>query len=161
MRGPLGGSQGSTKMSRRAIAVLGISAVVAGLIVASRPVLVRWEANRTAQRLVQVLHTRDTAAFALLSGRGSSQTFRCIQQFWPEEFWSLNGAAPHLAKISAPPGEIGYRMLGDSLGGIGAPAILDFYILKDRPKKVERIFVDSRLGVWTPATYECLGVRAA
>jgi hypothetical protein len=148
-------------MPRPAIAVLGTTAVVAGLLVASTPVLVRREADRTAQRLVHVLHTRDTAAFALLSGRGSPQTFRCIQQFWPEEFWSLDGKVPHLAKIPAPPGELGYRMLGDSLRGIGAPAILDFYILKDRPKTVERIFVDSRLGVWTPATYECLGVRAA
>jgi hypothetical protein len=148
-------------MPRPVIAVLGTTAVVAGLLVASTPLLVRWEADRTAQRLVHVLHTRDTAAFALLSGRGSSQTFRCIQQFWPEEFWSLNGEIPHLAKISAPPGELGYRMLGDSLGGRGAPAILDFYILKDRPTKVERIFVDSRLGVWTPATYACLRVRAA
>ena len=148
-------------MPRITIAVFGVLAVVAGLILVSRPLFRRWEADRTAQRLVQVLHTRDTAAYALLSARGLPRTFRCIQRFWPEEFWSLHGKVPHLSKISAPPGELGYRMQGDSLGGIGEPAILDFYILKDRPTKVERVFVDSRLGVWTSATYECLGVRAA
>jgi len=135
--------------------------VLATFILAGRPVFVRWKAERTAQRLVQVLHAKDTAAFSSLSGRGSSQTFRCIQQLWPEEFWSLNGELPKLTKITAPPGELGYRMLGDSLLEIGAPAIMDFFIRKDRPSKVHHVFVDSRLGVWTPAVYACLGVRAA
>jgi hypothetical protein len=148
-------------MRRTAIAVFGTLALVAGLILVSRPLIRRWEADRTAQRLVQVLHTRDTSAYALLSARGSPQTFRCIQRLWPEECWSRHGKVPDLSKIPAPPGELGYRMHGDSLGGIGAPAIFDFYILKDHPDKVERVFVDSRLGVWTPATYECLGVRTA
>jgi hypothetical protein len=148
-------------MSRRVIAVLGTMAVLATLVLGGRPVLVRWKAERTAQRLVQVLHGRDTAAFSSLSGRGSPQTFRCIQQLWPNEFWSLNGRSPKLTRIAAPPGELGYRMLGDSLQGIGAPAILDFYILKDRPGKIDHLFVDSRLGVWTPAVYACLGVTAA
>jgi hypothetical protein len=144
-------------MSRRLIAVFGTMAVFATLILAGRPVFVRWQAERTAQRLVQVLHAKDTAAFASLSGRGSPQTFLCIQQLWPEEFWSLNGELPKLTRISAPPGELGYRMLGDSLPEIGAPAVLDFFILKDRPSKVDEVFVDSRLGVWTPAVYACLG----
>jgi hypothetical protein len=52
-------------------------------------------------------------------------------------------------------------MLGDSLGGVGAPAVLDFFVVKERPRRVERLFVDSRLGVWTPAVYACLGKRAA
>lgn len=131
------------------------------LIVAGRPFFVRWEADRTAGRLVQVLHTRDSAAFASLSGRGSPLTFRCIQQLWPEEFWSSNGELPKLTRIAAPPGELRYRMLGDSLRNVGAMAIFDFFIVKDRPKKIDRFFLDSRLGVWTPAVYECLGVRAA
>ena len=148
-------------MGRRVIVVLGAMVVLATLILAGRPFFVRWEADRTAQRLVQVLHTRDSTAFASLSGRGSSLTFRCIQQLWPGEFWSLKGQAPQLSNIPAPPGELGYRMLGDSLRGIGAPAILDFFILRDRPQRIERVFVDSRLGVWTPAVYACLQERAA
>ena len=135
--------------------------MLATLILSSRPLFVRWEADRTAQRLVEVLHTRDSAAFASLSDRGSPRTFRCVQELWPEEFWSLNGRPPKLTKIAAPPGELGYRMQGDSLRGIGAPAILEFFIVKERPKKVERLFVDSRLGVWTPGVYACLGERAA
>jgi hypothetical protein len=73
----------------------------------------------------------------------------------------LNGELPKLARIPAPAGELGYRILGDSLLDIGAPAILDFFILKDRPSKIDHLFVDSPLGVWTPAVYACLGVRAA
>jgi hypothetical protein len=52
-------------------------------------------------------------------------------------------------------------MVGDSLREVGAPAILDFLIVKDRADKVERLFVDSRLGVWTPAVYACLEDKAA
>ena len=148
-------------MRRRVIAVRATMAVLAMLILASRPFFVRWEADRTAKRLVQVLHSRDSAAFASLSGRGSPLTFRCIQQLWPKEFWSLKGEAPQLTKVAAPPGELGYRMLGDSLRGIGAPAILDFFILRNRPQRVDRVFVDSRLGVWTPGVYACLEARAA
>ena len=148
-------------MSRRLIAVVVTMAVFATVILAGRPLFVRWQAERTAQRLVQVLHAKDTAAFTSLSGRGSPRTFHCIQQLWPEEFWSLDGELPKLTKIAAPPGELGYRMVGDSLPGMAAPAVLEFFILKDRPRKVHYVFVDSRLGVWTPAVYACLGVRAA
>ena len=49
---------------RHWIAVLGTLAVTATLLLAGRPVFVRWEAGRTAQRLVHVLHAKDTAAFA-------------------------------------------------------------------------------------------------
>jgi hypothetical protein len=144
-------------MSRRVIVVLGTVTVMATFIVGGRPIFVRWEAGRTAQRFVQVLHGKDTAAFSSLSGRGSPRTFRCIQELWPEEFWSLGGQPPKLTRIAAPPGELGYRMLGDPLRGIGAPAILDFFILKERPDKIDHLFVDSRLGVWTPSVYACLG----
>jgi hypothetical protein len=71
----------------------------------------------------------------------------------------LNGELPRLTRIAAPPGELGYRILGDSLVGIAAPAILDFFILKDRPSKIDHLFVDSRLGVWTPSIYACLGIE--
>jgi hypothetical protein len=148
-------------MRRRVIAVLGTIVVLGTVILAGRPLFVRWRADRTAQRLVEVLHTRDSAAFASLSGRGSPRTCRCIQQLWPEEFWSQNGEAARLARIAAPPGQLGYRMVGDSLREVGAPAILDFFIVKDRADKVERLFVDSRLGVWTPAVYACLEDKAA
>jgi hypothetical protein len=148
-------------MRRHVIAVFGAMAVLAALLLASRPFVVRWKTERTAQRFVQVLHTRDSTAFASLSGRGSPLTFRCIQQLWPEEFWSFKGKPPRLTKIAAPHGELGYRMLGDSLRKIGAPAILDFFIVTERPHKVERVFVDSHLGVWTPPVYACLRERAA
>jgi hypothetical protein len=64
-------------------------------------------------------------------------------------------------RIPAPPGELGYRMIGDTLPIQGVPAIFDFFIVKARPTKVERVFVDGRLGVWTPDVYACLQVRAA
>jgi hypothetical protein len=148
-------------MRRRVFTVLGSMVAFAALLLASRPLRVRWEADRTAHRLVQTLHTRDSTAFASLSARRSPRTFRCVQELWPAEFWSLNGRAPNLTKIPAPPGEIGYRMIGDSLRDIGAPAVFDFFILKARPLKVERLFVDARLGVWTPTVYACLADRAA
>ena len=143
-------------MRRCVLVVFGVIVVLAALILASRPLRVRWEADRTAHRLVHVLHTSDSAEFASLSARGSPRTFRCVRELWPAEFWSLNGRAPRLAKIPAPPGKLGYRMLGDSLLGIGEPAVFDFFILKTRPTKVEHLFVDARLGVWTPAVYACL-----
>jgi hypothetical protein len=148
-------------MRRRVLMVLGGMGVLAALLLAGRPLRVRWEADRTAHRLLQALHTRDSTAFASLSGSGSPRTFRCIQELWPREFWSLKGHAPNLTKIPAPPDELGYRMVGDSLPDIGAPAVVDFFIVKTRPTRVKRLFVDSRLGVWTPAVYACLKNRAA
>jgi hypothetical protein len=148
-------------MRRRVLAVFGLPVALGALLLVSRPLLVRYEADRTAHRLLQALHTRDSTAFTSLSARGSSRTFRCVQELWPPEFWSRNGRAPQLTKIPAPPGEIGYRMLGDSLRDIGAPAVFDFFIVKARPKKVERLFVDARLRVWIPAVYACLEDRAA
>lgn len=135
--------------------------MVVAVLVLARPVVTRWEADRTANRLVQVLHRRDSTAFASLSLRGTATTFRCVQALWPAEFWSLNGGAPRLTRIPAPPGELGYRMTGDILPGKGVPAIFDFFILKARPAKVEHIFVDGRLGVWTPEVYACLQPRIA
>jgi hypothetical protein len=131
--------------------------VLAALILASRPLWVRWQADRTAERLVQALYTRDSAAFVSLSARGSPRALGCVQKLWPDEFWSMKGRAPNLMKIAAPPGELGYRLVGDSLWEVGAPAVFDFFIGKTRPTKIERLFVDSRLGVWTPAVYACLG----
>ena len=148
-------------MRRRVLAILGAMIVLGALLLATRPLRVRWQADRTARRLVQVLHARDSTAFASLSARGSPRTLRCIQELWPAEFWVLSGRAPKLTKIAAPPGELGYRMIGDSLGGIGAPAVFDFFIVKKRPTKVERLFVDAQRGVWTPPVYACLRDRAA
>ena len=148
-------------MHRRVQLSLNAIVVVAALILASRPLVIRWKADRTAHRLVQVLHRKDSTAFASLSVRGSPRTFRCIQALWPAEFWSLKGRAPKLMSIPAPPGQLGYRMIGDSLRGKGAPAVFDFFMIKARPTKVERVFVDARLGVWTPEVYACLQIRAA
>ena len=140
---------------RRVSFILGALVVVAALVVA-RPVMTRWEADRTANRLVQVLYRRDSTAFASLSLRGTATTFRCVQALWPAEFWSLHGGVPRLRRIPAPPEELGYRMTGDILPGKAAPAIFDFFILKAHPTKVDHIFVDSHLGVWTPEVYACL-----
>ncbi|MFL4992858.1 MAG: hypothetical protein ACJ8A6_11780 [Gemmatimonadales bacterium] len=41
------------------------------------------------------------------------------------------------------------------------PAVFDLVILKAHPTKIESVFVDVRLGVWTPEVYECLDVRRA
>lgn len=149
------------KMRQRIFLILGATVLTVALIVATRPLIMRWRADRTARRLVHVLHTRDSSAFASLSSRGSPRTFRCIQQLWPAEFWSLNGRAPKLMRIPAPSGEFGFRMVGEALRASGAPPVLDFFIMKGRPTKVERIFVDARLGVWTPAVYACLHPREA
>jgi hypothetical protein len=51
-------------------------------------------------------------------------------------------------------------MLGDPLPDTGAPAVFDFFIVTARPTKVDHLFVDHRLGVWTPAVYACLQSRA-
>src|ERR671914_787752 len=107
-------------MRRRVLTVFGAIVVLTTLILASRPLRVRWEADRTAHRLVQALHTRDSTVFASLSARDTPRRFRCVQELWPAEFWSQNGQAPILTKIPAPPGEFGYRMVGDSLPEIGA-----------------------------------------
>ena len=147
-------------MRHRVFWLLGAAAVIAGLV-ATRLFLPRWRADRTAHRLVQVLHTRDSSAFASLSSRGSPRTFRCVQELWPAEFWSSDGRMPGLNRIPAPSREFGYRMVGDTLPDAGAPAVFDFFIMKAQPTKVERLFVDSRLGVWTPAVYACLRSPAA
>lgn len=52
-------------------------------------------------------------------------------------------------------------MIGNTLAGKGVPAVFDFFMVQARPTKVERVFVDARLGVWTPEVYACLQIRAA
>jgi hypothetical protein len=160
MRGPLGNSRTSGRiMDRRVFWIIGLLALVAGLILA-KPVVTRWRADRTADRLVRVLHRKDSTAYASLSSRGSPQTFRCLQELWPAEFWSLHGQAPKLTRISAPPGELGYRMIGDTLARDGTLAVFHFFILEARPTRVQSVFVDASLGVWTPEVYACLAVGA-
>ena len=147
-------------MDRPVFWILGLLALVAGLILAE-PLVTRWKADRTADRLVQVLHRKDSTAYASLSSRGSPQTFRCLQELWPAEFWSVDGQPPKLRRISAPPGEHGYRLVGDTLADKATPAVLDFFILAKGPTRVQSVFVDARLGVWTPQVYACLRVGAA
>jgi GNAT superfamily N-acetyltransferase len=92
--------------SRARKQVLVLRVVLAPVLTLSGCLGARSEADRTAQRLVQALHTRDSTVFAAL-------------------------------------------------------AVFDFFILSARPTKVARLFVDARLGVWTPAVYACLKDRAA
>jgi hypothetical protein len=113
-------------------------------------------ADRTADRLVRALHEHDTGTFSVLSTRGSAHNWLCIQRLWPAAFWTRAGHEPVLERLRSSRERFHYRTVGDPLPGESLRATLEFFIPRDDPEKVLRIFVDSRTGVWTPEVRACL-----
>jgi len=151
------GSRVSVMRQARGLATALLSVLASGVLVGCRSSLIaEWRADRTARRLIRALHERDSVALTALSASGSAQNWLCVQRHWPPAFWTRDSGEPELEQMTSSQGSFHYRIVGDPLPRDSTRAVLEFDIGLDRPEKVQRFFVNSRTGVWTPAVESCL-----
>ena len=117
--------------------------------------LAHWRADRTARQFVSALHASDSAALAGLTPGGKTKGVLCARRLWPAAYWSRGGAVPAVEPVSSGL-DFRYRVVGDTLPGRHAPAEWEFYIVAERPGRVDRYFADLRGTSWSEPFRVCL-----
>ena len=149
---------GDDRARRLLWSVAALALFAAGLTLARRrpDLSVRWRAEWTAKQLAHSLHTADTETLARLSSRGDGHNFLCARRLWATTYWSHDSGPLKLYYLGRDGGDLRYRAVGERLVGDTGRAAFDFFIVPERPDKVERFMAVHGVPTGTAAFRTCV-----